>query len=69
MSYLAHQGIQTLIHYPTPPHKQDAYKEYNKLNLPVSENIHDTILSIPLHQCLKDEEVDFIIEKLNEFKL
>lgn len=46
--YLMKHGVQTLIHYPTPPHKQEAYKKYNHINLPITEKIHNTVLSIPM---------------------
>lgn len=63
--YLHNNGIQTLIHYPIPPHKQDCYKEFSTLSLPVTERIHREELSIPLYPLLKSDEVDFIIECLN----
>lgn len=63
--YLHNNGIQTLIHYPIPPHKQDCYKEFSTLSLPVTERIHREELSIPLYPLLKSDEVDFIIDCLN----
>jgi dTDP-4-amino-4,6-dideoxygalactose transaminase len=65
--YLADNGIQTLIHYPKPPHKQEAYKEWNKLSFPVTEKIHKEVLSLPVSQVMSDEEVQIITEKLNKF--
>ena len=65
--YLTDNGIQTLIHYPTPPHKQKAYKEWNKLSFPVTEKIHREVLSLPVSQVMPDDEVQIITEKLNEF--
>jgi dTDP-4-amino-4,6-dideoxygalactose transaminase len=65
--YLADKGIQTLIHYPIPPHKQKAYKEWNKLSFPVTEKIHSDVLSLPMSQVMSDEEVQIITEKLNKF--
>lgn len=67
-SYLLNEGIETLIHYPIPPHRQQAYAEWNHLSFPITEQIHQQILSIPLHPALKEEEVDYIIEKLNGWK-
>ncbi|MEG0605597.1 MAG: DegT/DnrJ/EryC1/StrS family aminotransferase, partial [Acinetobacter sp.] len=46
--YLAENGVQTLIHYPIPPHKQQAYKEWNDLSYPISEKIHDEVMSLPI---------------------
>ena len=65
--YLSERGIQTLIHYPIPPHKQACFKSWNSLNLPVTETIHRTELSIPLHPCLTEEEIDYITYALNHF--
>ena len=66
--YLTAQGIQTLIHYPIPPHKQECYKEWNTMNLPVTEQIHQQELSIPISQVLTDQEVREIVGILNTFK-
>ncbi|WP_430813897.1 DegT/DnrJ/EryC1/StrS family aminotransferase [Carboxylicivirga sp. RSCT41] len=66
--YLSVKTIGSMIHYPIPPHKQNAYKELGELSLPVTEKIHNTILSVPLHQCLREDEVDYIIDSLNDFK-
>jgi dTDP-4-amino-4,6-dideoxygalactose transaminase len=65
--YLSEHDIQTLIHYPIPPHKQQAYKEWNNMKFPVSEKIHHEVLSLPISPVLKDEEVSQIIEVLNAF--
>ena len=67
-NYLLDNGIQTLIHYPIPPHKQIAYKEYNNLALPITEKIHREVLSLPISPVLKDIEVEKIISKINSFK-
>lgn len=65
--YLNDNGIQTLIHYPIPPHKQQAYKEWNEQSYPISEQIHDEVLSLPINsvQCLEDTQK--IIQVLNDF--
>lgn len=65
--YLADSGIQTIIHYPIPPHQQVCYKEWNNLSLPITERIHREELSIPLNQTLSDNEVSTIIKVLNAF--
>lgn len=67
--YLAQRGIETQVHYPTPPHKQGAYKEWAELSFPISEKIAQTILSIPCNPALTNEEVDRIIKALNTFDL
>ncbi len=65
--HLENNGIQTNIHYPTAPHKQDAYKEFSNLNLPVTEEIHNTIISIPISPVITDEEVNKIIITINKY--
>jgi dTDP-4-amino-4,6-dideoxygalactose transaminase len=55
------------IHYPIPPHKQKALAEFEELELPITETIHQTILSLPLNSTLKEEEVDYIITSLNSY--
>lgn len=67
-NYLEENNIQTNIHYPTPPHKQGAYSEWQNLNLPVSEKIHNEIISLPMSPVLEDNEVEKIVEVVNNFK-
>ncbi len=65
--YLTDNGIQTIIHYPTPPHKQLAYKEWNNLSFPISEEIHRTIISLPISPVMTDDEVKKVVEVVNAF--
>jgi len=65
--YLLEQGIQTQIHYPIAPHKQEAYKEWNELCFPITEKIASQELSIPCNQSMTDEEVSRIIAALNSW--
>ena len=65
--YLEENGIQTNIHYPTPPHKQGAYKEWANKNYPVSEEIHATELSLPISPVMTEEEVKKVVETINAF--
>lgn len=67
-NYLLKNGIQTLIHYPIPIHKQKAYKDWNHLSFPITEKIHKEVLSLPISPVLDDTEVTEIINKLNLFK-
>ncbi|MEG0031913.1 DegT/DnrJ/EryC1/StrS family aminotransferase [Acinetobacter sp.] len=67
--YLAENGVQTLIHYPIPPHKQQAYKEWNDLSYPISEKIHDEVMSLPMGPTLSLEDVEKVIQLCNEFRL
>ena len=66
-NYLSENGIQTLIHYPIPPNKQEAYKELNYLNFPITEAIHEEVLSLPISPVMSDEEIDQVILIINKF--
>lgn len=66
-AYLAKNGIQTLIHYPIPPHRQHAYSHYADLQLPLTELIHQQVLSIPLDPTMNDENIAKVIAAMNEF--
>ncbi|WP_370978199.1 DegT/DnrJ/EryC1/StrS family aminotransferase [Enterobacter ludwigii] len=68
-AYLNSHGISTLIHYPIPPHKQNAYSEYNHLSFPITESIHEEVLSIPIDPTMTDEEINYVIKKMNEFQI
>jgi dTDP-4-amino-4,6-dideoxygalactose transaminase len=65
--YLVDNGVQTLIHYPIAPHKQDAYKEWNDEKYPISEKIHDEILSLPISGVQSIEDAQKIVKILNDF--
>lgn len=65
--YLLSNGVQTLIHYPIPPHKQSCYKEWNHLNFPITEKIHTEILSLPISPVLDFEEIVKIVDLLNKW--
>lgn len=66
-SYLLENGVQTVIHYPIPPHKQKAYSEWNSLIFPISELIHSTVISLPLSPVVTDAEVKRVISLINNF--
>lgn len=67
LSYLSENGIQTLIHYPIPPHKQQAYKNWKQLNLPVAEKIHQEVLSLPISPIMNQAEITYIVDTINKF--
>lgn len=67
-NYLNEKGIQTLIHYPTAPHKQSAYKEWNMLSFPISEKIHAEVLSLPIYPTMTIEQAKYVVDALNEWK-
>lgn len=66
--YLLENGVQTLIHYPIPPHKQKAYRKWNDLELPITEKIHNEVLSLPMGGCLTIEQAQKITSVINSFK-
>ncbi|MCR5183298.1 MAG: DegT/DnrJ/EryC1/StrS family aminotransferase [Opitutales bacterium] len=66
--YLADNGIQTLIHYPIPPHKQECYSEWNDLSLPITERIHAEELSLPISPVMTQEEIETVVKIVNQFK-
>ena len=66
-NFLKENGIETMIHYPIPPHKQKALSNWNQLSFPITEKIHDEVLSIPLNSGLKASEIQHIITILNQY--
>lgn len=66
--FLLERGIQTNIHYPTPPHKQNAYREWNDLSFPVTEKIHSEVLSLPISPVMTDEQIRYVIKNINEWE-
>jgi len=65
--YLENNGVQALIHYPVPPHKQKAYKEWNEKCFPVTEKIHREVLTLPMSSVLTEDEVGRVIDLLNRY--
>ena len=65
--YLQEKGVQTLIHYPVPPHKQGAYKQWNHLCYPVTETIHNEVLSLPISPLMKGDDMEYVVNVLNTF--
>lgn len=65
--YLTGKGIQTVIHYPIPPHKQKAYQQWNNDSYPVSELIHQQIISLPISPVLSNENAAYIVDILNQY--
>lgn len=66
--YLAENGVQTLIHYPIPPHQQQAYQEWNGLSFPVSEQMHAEVLSLPIGPTLSMDEAKQVVQLCNGFQ-
>ncbi len=67
--HLSESGIQTLIHYPIPPHKQQCYAKWNSLSLPFTEQIHREELSLPIGPTITQEECNAVIQAINNFKV
>lgn len=65
--YLSENGIQTMIHYPIPAHKQKAFSDWNHLSFPITEKIHKEVLSLPMSPVMTENEVSFVIEVLNNY--
>lgn len=66
-TYLNEHGVQTEVHYPIAPHKQKCYEEWVSLSLPVTEQIHSQVLSLPISPTLDAKEQDYVIELINNF--
>lgn len=65
--YLLDNGVQTLIHYPIPPHKQNAYQEWNNESYPISEQIHNEVLSLPISGVQSFQDTEKIVQAMNDF--
>lgn len=65
--YLFDNGIETIIHYPTPPHKQKAYPEFSHLSLPITEKIHREVLSLPISPVQSQADTQRIVKIMNDF--
>jgi dTDP-4-amino-4,6-dideoxygalactose transaminase len=66
-TYLEQNQIGYLIHYPLPPHKQQALSAFKTLQLPITESIHDTVVSLPISPVMTNEEVETVINVLNQY--
>jgi dTDP-4-amino-4,6-dideoxygalactose transaminase len=66
-TFLNEKGIGTEIHYPVAPHKQLAYQEWRNLALPITEQIHQEVVSLPLNTALNETEISYIIQAVNQF--
>jgi dTDP-4-amino-4,6-dideoxygalactose transaminase len=64
-AYLLQHGIETMIHYPIPPHQQKALAHWNSLSFPITEKIHNEVLSLPISPVMTNEDVNFVIEIIN----
>ena len=65
--HLEANGVQSLIHYPIPPHRQQAYRQWNQMSFPVTEKIHNEVLSLPISPVMTDEEMQTVVKAVNLF--
>jgi dTDP-4-amino-4,6-dideoxygalactose transaminase len=65
--YLIERGVETLIHYPTPPHRQKAFMQWDCNDFPITEKIHNEVLSLPIGAHINDEDISYIVDIINEF--
>ena len=65
--FMNDNDIQTLIHYPIPPHKQEAYAAFNELSFPITEQIHNEVLSLPMSSIMTNEEIEMVVNVVNKF--
>lgn len=65
---LLNNGVQSFIHYPIPPHKQEAYKEWNDLVFPITERIHKDVLSLPISPVIGKDETEKVVKIINEYE-
>lgn len=66
-SYLHENGIQTMVHYPIAPHRQKAFSQWNHLSFPITEQIHDEVLSLPISPLLTADEIGKIVNAINKY--
>jgi dTDP-4-amino-4,6-dideoxygalactose transaminase len=67
-NYLRENSIETIIHYPIPPHKQKAYYDFQNLDLPITEELSNEVLSLPISCIYNEKDLIYVIEKINSFK-
>ena len=68
IDHMEKKGVQTLIHYPIPIHKQKAYNELNGLSLPVTERLAKEIVSLPIYPGMSKENIRNVIKAVNSYK-
>ena len=66
-TYLVENGVQTLVHYPIAPHQQKAYQTWSNLNFPITEVIHQQVLSLPMSPVISDEDIQTVIQIINNY--
>lgn len=67
-TYLYENGVETHIHYPIPPHRQAAFQEWNQYSYPITERIHEEVLSLPISPVIADEQIEKVVHVINNFR-
>ena len=67
LNHISKNAIQSLIHYPMPPHKQNAYQEFSEIKLPITEKIHMEVISLPVSSVMNLAEIESIVKCVNEY--
>ncbi|EGR3412562.1 aminotransferase, partial [Vibrio parahaemolyticus] len=69
VKHLSEHDVQTQVHYPIAPHKQQAYKEFSHLSLPLTEQLQNEVLSLPMSPYLSEQERNVVVDAVNSFSL
>ncbi len=67
IAYLQRNNVETLVHYPIAPHHQKALKEFSHLSLPITEKMHNTVVSLPMYPTMTNQQTEKVIELLNAY--
>ena len=67
-AWLKENGVQTLIHYPIPPHRQKAYSEWRERSYPITESIHKDVISLPMSPLLTNEQINEVVSAVNSYE-
>ncbi len=68
LKYLNDNGVQVVIHYPIPPHKQKCYSQWNGLTFPITELIHNEEISLPMSPVIHEDDYKHVVELINNWK-
>ena len=66
--YMSLNGVETLVHYPIPPHKQEAYKEWNQLSYPITEILSREVVSLPISPVMTQEQIVHVVTVVNNYR-
>lgn len=69
VKHLAGLGVQTVVHYPIPPHQQQCYPQFHGLSLPITEAIHREVVSLPISPVMTEEQISAVISAVNTWSV